>query len=120
MNKTIVAHLISFYSGVNIPQRKETRRPPPVFLGGAKPNPNYSENRMDNLPFLVEVFARLRDSITPAKSKEELEKCIHGVMSLISHEIRQIEEEDNKDSVPLSTGEPKDVNDEGWLAEHGQ
>jgi len=74
---------------------------------------------MEPLPFLTEIFARLQDSITPAKTKEDLEKCIHGVMSLIAHEIREIEEEDQAD-LPVSDRDAEDVDDSGWTTEHGQ
>ena len=114
---TIHQPLLSFLNGAKL-ESEENSQPYRVYLGGVRPNPNYSGNQMSDLPFLVEIFARLRDSITPAKSKEELEKCIHGVMSLVQHEIRRVEEEEG--DVQLPTRDITDEQDARWTEEHGR
>ena len=67
-----------------------------------------------------ELFAILRESITPPGTKEDLEKTIHEVMSLLNHEIRSQEEATEAGDVQLSNRETEGSDNNGWSAEHGQ
>jgi hypothetical protein len=118
MTKTILAQLLNLHNGTR-QESKENIGYYRVYLGGVKPRRDYSGNRMEPHEFNKELFAILREALTTPGTKEDREKTIHEVMSLLNHEIRAEEETREASEVQMSARENGGTADNGWVAEHG-